>query len=190
MISRRLFVLILPQPDLTSLHSWTLIDTLKLCHEGGEEAKDVADENGDINNGTLPIAPTIAAIHADIGFANQFRLELIKTSLVVATALLGFTVSFRPNISAPKWEWLMWAGWIALGLSAIGAMGNMYGWERFYVSYRDHKDDQEKGKSVRRRITRLRRIAMGSQFGGFVFGVLSIAIFAAANLDSIKVPTK
>jgi hypothetical protein len=84
----------------------------------------------------------------------------------------------------------MWAGWIGLGLSAIGAMGNMYGWERFYVSYRDHKNDQEKGKRVRRRITGWRRTAMAIQFGGFALGVLSIAIFAAANLDSVKVPLK
>jgi hypothetical protein len=150
----------------------------------------VADQPGDRNGENLPVVPTIGAIHADIGFANQFRLELIKTSLVVATGLLAFTVSFRPNISAPKWEWLMWAGWIALGLSAIGAMGNMYGWERFYVSYRDNKDDQIMGKRIRRRITRWRRIAMSAQLSGFAFGVLSIAIFAAANLDNVKGPLK
>lgn len=144
--------------------------------------------NVDAEGGASPVVPTIAAIHTDVGFANQFRLELIKTSLVVATGLLAFTVSFRPSISEPKWEWLMWAGWIGLGLSAIGAMGNMYGWERFYVSYRDHRYDQEKGKRVRRSITRWRRIAMAAQFAGFAFGVLSIAIFAATNLDRVKAP--
>ena len=150
----------------------------------------MTDGNDGDNNEVLPIIPSIAAIHADVGFANQFRLELIKTSLIVATGLLAFTVSFRPSIPTPKHEWLMWVGWIGLGLSAIGAMGNMYGWERFFASYRDHKEDLKAGKTVRRRITRWRRTAMSAQFGGFAFGVLSIAIFAATNLDSVKVPIK
>lgn len=146
------------------------------------------DEQDDNVGEATNIFPTIAAVHADVGFANQFRLELIKTTLVVATGLLAFTISFRPSISSPKWEPLMWIGWIALGLAAIGAMGNMYGWERFFASYRDHRSDQTTGKIVRKRITRRRRIAMGFQFGGFAVGVLTIAIFAAANIDNVKLP--
>ncbi|WP_298239765.1 hypothetical protein [uncultured Bradyrhizobium sp.] len=134
---------------------------------------------------TSPI-PTIAALQTDIGFANQFRLELIKTTFLVATGLLAFTVSFRPSVPVPKWEGLMWLGWIALGLSTIGAMGNLYGWERFYASYRDYKNNQADGERARHNITRLRRIAMTIQFGGFALGVLSIALFAAANLDNVK----
>lgn len=136
------------------------------------------------------IEPTRGAVQTDVGFANQYRLELIKTTLVLATGLLAFTVTFRPNIPSPKWEGLMWAGWIALGLSAIGAMGNMYGWERFFASYRDHRENPSQGKIVRRIITRRRRIAMAFQFGGFAIGVLSIALFAGVNLDSIKLPVK
>jgi hypothetical protein len=146
----------------------------------------VSNEEDDSGGQATNIVPTIAAIHADIGFANQFRLELIKTTLVVATGLLAFTVTFRPSISSPRWEPLMWIGWIALGLSAIGAMGNMYGWERFYASFRDHRSDQTTGKIVRKNITRRRRAAMGFQFGGFAIGVLAIAIFAAANLANVK----
>jgi hypothetical protein len=143
-----------------------------------------------MDDGVDKTVPTIAAIHTDVGFANQFRLELIKTTLVVATGLLAFTVTFRPSIPSPKWEALMWVGWIALGLSAIGAMGNMYGWERFFASYRDHRKNQEKGRCVRRGITRRRRIAMVLQFGGFAVGVLTIAVFAAANLDNVKLPPR
>ena len=134
------------------------------------------------------IIPTIAALHTDIGFANQYRLELIKTSLTLAAALLAFTVTFRPSLITPSREWLMWVGWIGLGLSTLGAMGNMYGWEQFYISYRNHKDDQTKGKSVRKKITCWRRCAMSMQFIGFAAGVLSIAIFAAINLDNVKPP--
>ena len=50
---------------------------------------------------------------------------------ITALQTVAFTVTFRPNLSAPQCEWLMWVGWIGLGLSTLGAMGNMYGWEQF-----------------------------------------------------------
>ena len=103
------------------------------------------DERGDELGA---IVPTITALQTDVGFANKYRLELIKTSLTVAAALLAFTVTFRPNLSAPQCEWLMWVGWIGLGLSTLGAMGNMYGWEQFYISYRDYKLDQDERESA------------------------------------------
>jgi hypothetical protein len=133
-----------------------------------------------------PLVPTIEAVQTDIGFANQFRLELIKTSLTISAALLAFTVTFRPSLTLPRWEWMMWASWIGLGLSCLGAMGNMYGWEQFYISYRDYKGDIPKGKKARKTITRWRRFSMFIQFAGFAVGVLALAIFAAANLDNVK----
>ena len=145
------------------------------------------DERGDELGA---IVPTITALQTDVGFANKYRLELIKTSLTVAAALLAFTVTFRPNLSAPQCEWLMWVGWIGLGLSTLGAMGNMYGWEQFYIPYRDYKLDQDEGKRVRHTITLWRRRAMAVQFAGFAFGVMSIAIFSAINLDHLKVLPK
>jgi type IV secretory pathway VirB2 component (pilin) len=134
------------------------------------------------------VVPSIEAVQTDIGFGNQYRLELIKTSLAVATGLLAFTVTFRPSVAEPSSEWLMWIGWIGLGLSALGAMGNMYGWERFYISYRDQKSNVGKGERIRKTITFWRRIAMAIQFAGFAVGVLGIAVFAAINLDHAKVP--
>ena len=136
---------------------------------------------------TGPVPP-IEVLQTDIGFANQFRLELIKTSLTISAALLAFTVTFRPSLTVPRWEWMMWVSWIGLGLSCLGAMGNMYGWEQFYISYRDYKDDIPKGKEVRNTITCWRRFSMFIQFAGFAVGVLALAIFAAANLDNVKPP--
>jgi hypothetical protein len=136
----------------------------------------------------VPVVPTIDAVQTDVGFANQFRLELIKTSLTISAALLAFTATFRPSLTLPRWEWLMWASWIGLGLSCLGAMGNMYGWEQFYISYRDYKADIPKGKQARKTITRLRRLSMLIQFAGFAVGVLALAIFAATNLDNVKPP--
>lgn len=131
--------------------------------------------------------PTIAAVQTDIGFANQFRLELIKLILTLAPALLAFTAAFRPKLKDPVWLDLLWVGWPALGLATVGAMINMYGWERFYASYRDHKEDVPAGKAARKRITCWRRAGAVLQFVGFGAGVLAIAIFAALNLDRVQV---
>jgi hypothetical protein len=150
----------------------------------------LTDNEDGFAGSSAAIIPTIAAIQTDVGFANKYRLELIKTSLTVAAGLLAFTATFRPNLSTPQLEWLMWSGWLGLGVSTLGAMGNMYGWEQFYISYRDYKEDQNKGREHRRKITRLRRLAMAAQFGGFAIGVMSIAVFAAMNLGHVTVPPK
>lgn len=132
------------------------------------------------------LVPTIAAVQTDIGFANQFRIELIKLILTLAPTLLAFTVVFRPKLENPACVFLMWIGWPALGMATVGAMVNMYGWERFYASYRDHKDNIEKGREARKSITRWRRLGAALQFGGFGIGVLAIAGFAALNLAAVK----
>ncbi|WP_197339481.1 hypothetical protein [Ralstonia solanacearum] len=129
--------------------------------------------------------PTIGAIQTDVGFGNLFRLELIKLILGLAPALLAFTVAFRPKLEHPQWLLLMWIGWGSLGIATLGGMINMYGWERFYISYRDYKRDLDAGKIARKRITAWRRIGARLQFSGFGLGVLAIALFAAINLDKV-----
>jgi len=130
--------------------------------------------------------PTIEAVQNDVGFANSFRIELIKLILTLAPAMLAFTIAFRPKIKDPDFIVLMWIGWPALGLATVGAMINMYGWERFYASYRDHKESIETGKKVREKITRRRRFGAMLQFSGFGVGVLAIACFAAVNIDKVQ----
>ena len=132
-----------------------------------------------------PIVPSIQAIQTDVGFANQFRLELIKLILTLSPALLAFSVAFRPKLKDAVHTEVMWVGWVALGLATVGAMVNMYGWERFYASYRDHKDDQEAGKRTRKSIKLWRRAGTILQFAGFGVGVLAIAAFAALNIDKV-----
>ena len=132
-----------------------------------------------------PPKPSIGAIQTDIGFGIQFRLELIKLILTIAPAVLAFTVAFRPKLTSPEWLPLMWLGWLSLGLATVGAMTNMYGWERFYISYRDYKDDVEAGRKARKQITYWRGLGAFLQFVFFGLGILSIAIFAALNLDKV-----
>lgn len=131
----------------------------------------------------------LGAIHTDVGFANQYRIELIKTTMTLAAAMLAFTVTFRPTLASVSNEWLIWVGWLSLGLSTIGAMLNMYGWERIYISYRDFRDEVAKGEGVRAGITWWRRVAMFFQFFGFGVGVLAVGAFSALNLQNVRVPT-
>ncbi len=128
--------------------------------------------------------PTIDVLQHDIERANVYRLELIKSMLTIATAVLAFTVSFRPTIINPDWVSLMWIGWLGLGISIIGGLVNMWGWERFYISYRDYdwKKKKEAGKQHRKTITAWRRIAMFIQFSCLSVGILSVACFTAENI--------
>ena len=86
----------------------------------------------------LQKGPDIGAVQTDIGFANDYRLEVIKTVLGISTALLAFTISFRPKLIVVQFEWLMKWSWWALSISIITGIVTMYLWERFYISYRDH----------------------------------------------------
>lgn len=135
--------------------------------------------------------PTIDAVHRDIALANQYRLELIKLIMTISAAVLAFTVSFRPSLRQVEYPWLMWMGWIGLGVSMVGGMLHMYGWDRFYVSYRDHdwKGQKERGKQTRASINRWRRVGMFLQFAGFAIGVMAIAFFAAGNIGNVTPPT-
>jgi hypothetical protein len=141
----------------------------------------------------IPPIPTIDAIHRDVAFANSYRLELIRLLMTLSAALLAFTVTFRPDLKQVLWSQAMWLGWFGLAISMVGGMIHMYGWDRYYMTFRDydHKhrdnsppnDGRSLGKRERGKINRWRRWAMGCQFGGFAIGVASVAVFAAANVD-------
>ena len=145
-----------------------------------------------VETGNDPVAaaqrPTIDALHRDIALANQYRLELIKLLMTLCAAILAFTVSFRPSLRDVQSSWLMWAGWIGLGISMVGGMIHMHGWDRFYVSYRDYEHRDLSGECKRRQINRWRRAGMIAQFAGFAVGVLAVAIFAAANIANVVAP--
>jgi hypothetical protein len=137
--------------------------------------------------------PTIEAIHRDIALANKYRLELIKYLLAIAAALFAFTVTFRPSLSRVDFAWAMWLGWVGLGISMIGGMFHMLGWDHYYKSYRDHdwkhadsSEGKRAGKAARATINCWRRLAMIMQFGGFVLGVVGVGLFAGVNIDNVR----
>jgi H+/Cl- antiporter ClcA len=128
--------------------------------------------------------PSIDALQTDIGFANTYRLEVIKTVLGIATALLAFTISFRPKLSTVQYEWMMQVSWIALATSIIAGIVTMYCWELFYISYRnkDWKGHGPAGKNLRKKITRFRRLFFTLEIAGCLLGVVGVAYFSVVNL--------
>jgi hypothetical protein len=128
--------------------------------------------------------PDIDALQTDIGFANTYRLEVIKTVLGIATALLAFTISFRPKLSIVQYEWMMQASWVALSTSIIAGVVTMYCWELFYISYRnqDWKGHANAGKALRKKITGIRKFFFTLEIAGCLLGVAGVAYFSVVNL--------
>lgn len=121
--------------------------------------------------------PDIGALQTDIGFANNYRMEVIKAVLGISTALLAFTISFRPKLSVVQYEWMMQWSWVALATSILAGIVTLYCWELFYISYRD-----QNGKTLRNKITGFRRFFFGLEVLGCVVGVVGVAIFSVVNL--------
>ncbi len=146
-----------------------------------------ADDQG-AGHGPNGRGPTIESIHANVEWANKYRLELIKLVMTLAAGILAFTVSFRPTLTKVESPELMWMGWIGLGLSLVGGMVHMHGWDRFYISYRDHDWKGRSGKVARDAINMWRGAAMMFQYAGFAIGVITIALFAVANIGNVAPP--
>lgn len=133
--------------------------------------------------------PSIDALQRDIEFANTFRLEKLKTMLAITTALLAFTMTFRPKLSAAQFEWAMVVGWIGLSVSLLTGIAAMQAWEQFYISYRnyDWKGKPEEGKRRRKVITGWRRFLFALECIGFLIGLTGIGLFAAVNVHNVQV---
>ncbi|MBX7481673.1 hypothetical protein [Qipengyuania qiaonensis] len=130
--------------------------------------------------------PPIEVIHTDVDFANRYRLELNKTLLALAAGLLAFTISFPPALTAITHDWLLGLSWAALAGSLLGGLFNLYGWEKFYISYRDFAADEAGGDAYRKTVTFWRRLAHGLQFAGFIGGVIALASFVIVNRANVK----
>jgi hypothetical protein len=80
-------------------------------------------------------------------------------------------------------------GWAGLAISLIAGLATMYGWERFYISYRDFdwKGFHDAGKAHRRKVNGWRKLAFALQCFGFLAGVAGVATFAALNVANVRV---
>jgi hypothetical protein len=130
--------------------------------------------------------PTIDVVHKDIALGNQYRLELDKLLLTLATALLAFSVAFVPTLRQVDYVQLMMVGWACLAASVVGGVVELHGWERFYLTYRDYEHKGEDGTKVREQITGWRRFGRFVQMAGFAAGVVSIAAFYISNFQHLK----
>ncbi|UZA66848.1 hypothetical protein [Pseudomonas viridiflava] len=143
---------------------------------------------GNCEAGDQPTSkPTITSVQFDIAQGNSYRMELGKTMLAIATGLLAFTIAFPPTLTKITFIESMQIAWLCLALSIIGGLVNMYGWEKFYLTYRlDFHRRGSLGKTKRKRVTRWRVWGRGVQFAGLFIGVIGIGIFAYCNLPNIK----
>ncbi len=116
--------------------------------------------------------------------------ELSKILLGLSAGLLAFTTSFPPALTAIQNDWLLAIVWGGLAASLVGGLFNLYGWEKFYITYRDCAADKTEGDRRRKKITLWRRTAHFLQFAGFGLGVLALAWFVISNRTNIKLAEK
>lgn len=144
--------------------------------------------------------PDISAAQTDIGFANNYRIELIKQGLVFAVGIFAFTVSafLLSERQMPKeagWLASLYGGWASLIISTACGLTHLYCWEAIYISYRDYdykagrEPDATKkeellaiGRSHRKSLHSLRKTVRAGQFGGLVLGAALIAVFTGKVL--------
>lgn len=143
--------------------------------------------------------PNISAAQTDIGFANTYRIELIKQGLVFAVAIFAFTVSAfllseRPMPAELGWRWCLYMGWASLLISTACGLVHLYCWEEFYISFRDFDfkagkaEDHEKrealiqaGNKYRDILNCVRKLVRALQFFGLILGASLVALFAGKS---------
>jgi uncharacterized membrane protein YcjF (UPF0283 family) len=127
-------------------------------------------------------------IQNNIGIANDYRMELRKQLLTIATAIFAFTVSLFPQHQAAgsiqASPTLAWSGWTLLLVSIICGLSSLNCWERFYMSFRDYdnKGEEAQGVLVRKGLTFTRRVVDTVQIVTLAGGAVLVAIFAASRL--------
>ena len=148
-----------------------------MCRNGSDAEKDTPAAD----------AQRLDIVHKDIALANTYRLEMSKLLLTLAVALFAVSVAFQPGtVPVGDIRSLSFA-WYALAVSVAGGIGNLYGWERFYISYRDYdlKNLREKGKEYRDCITPLRRIARFLQIAGLLTGAILMGQYTTGRLEHL-----
>jgi hypothetical protein len=132
-----------------------------------------------------PAVRTLDDLHRDIAFANQYRLEFIKHTMSLAAAVFIFTLTFKQNIIGTGRTYgvpFAFASWLAMIVSLMGGLGQLSGWDRYYMTWRDYEWRNQSGKAARRVITKWRRFALVMQIAFFITGLVLMAIFCALNM--------
>jgi hypothetical protein len=152
-----------------------------------EDSSMVDDGNAPCAEGAKGRRP-LEIIQNNVSIANDYRMEIRKQLLTIATAIFAFTVSLFPqhpaagSIQGPPI--LAWGGWVLLLLSIICGLSSLKCWENFYMSYRDYdnKGNEPQGDRVRNGLTNARRVVDFTQVATLAGGAVLVAVFAASRL--------
>jgi hypothetical protein len=123
----------------------------------------------------------------DIDRSVDYRRKFYEYSITIATALLAFSISFPPTLTAVHYVFLVRIAWIALGVSILCGVSIHFAWSKFFISFRnfDNNGNHDKGKRSRKRWTSLRKWMEGIQFLTLLVGVLGMSVFAGVNYQNI-----
>lgn len=142
--------------------------------------------------GCTPIAnpnfcPDAGWVLADINRSVDYRKEYYKYSIGIATALLAFSISFPPALTAIDYVSLVRVAWISLGISILCGVSVHYVWSKFFISYRDfdNRGFRDTGQKKRKILTKIRRVLEYLHFFSLLIGVLGIAVFASINYQHV-----
>lgn len=123
----------------------------------------------------------------DIDRSVDYRRKYYEYSITIATALLAFSISFPPTLTAVHYVFLVRVAWIALGVSILCGVSIHFAWSKFFISFRnfDNKGEDGKGARNRKRWTFLRKLMEWIQFLTLLVGVLGMSVFAGGNYRNI-----
>ena len=148
---------------------------------------------------TAPAETSIPAEHRpgaewvlkDIDRSIDYRRKYYEYSVTIATALLAFSISFPPTLTAVHYVILVKVAWVALGISILSGVTIHFAWSKFFISFRDfdNRDRRDQGRVTRKKWTNFRRAMEFSQFVSLLIGVMGISIFAAVNYQFLALHT-
>ena len=127
----------------------------------------------------------------DIDRSIDYRKKYYEYSVTIATALLAFSISFPPTLTAVHYVFLVKVAWVALGISILCGVTTHFAWSKFFISFRDfdNRGSRTEGKQNRKGWTIVRRIMESLQFLCLLIGVMGMSIFAAVNYQYLALHT-
>jgi hypothetical protein len=119
----------------------------------------------------------------DIDRSIDYRKKYYEYSVTIATALLAFSISFPPTLTAVHCVALVRVAWVALGVSILCGVTTHFAWSKFFISFRDfdNRNHRTEGKLNRKKWTLVRRVMEVLQFVCLLIGVMGMSVFAGVN---------
>lgn len=127
----------------------------------------------------------------DIDRSIDYRKKYYDYSVTIATALLAFSISFPPTLTAVHFVILVRLAWVALGISILCGVTVHFAWSKFFISFRDfdNRQHRDKGERNRKKWTLVRRAMEFLQFVCLLIGVMGMSIFAGVNYQYVALHT-